>query len=95
MKLMIRSLMGAAALFSIYTAATLASGYIKTRNFEPDFEAAWTNAEMLSSEVAFGHTASFASLAVLFGGLVLACAALLIAYDRFKSTGSSSNKLSR
>ncbi|WP_033543625.1 hypothetical protein [Planococcus sp. CAU13] len=95
MKLITRSLIGATALFGIYTAGTLVSGYIKTKNYEPDFEAAWTNAEMLSSEVAFGHTASFASLAGLFGVTVLLCAALLVVYDKFKSARSSDNKLSR
>lgn len=95
MKLVTQSLIGATALFGIYTAGTLVSGYIKTKNYEPDFETAWTNTEMLSSEVAFGHTASFASLAGLFAGTVLLCAVILAVYDKLKSAGSSENKLSR
>lgn len=82
MKLITRSLIGATALFGIYTAGTLTSGYIKTKNYEPDFEAAWEDAENLPSEAAFGQGPALVSLAGLFGGMVLASAVFLSVYDK-------------
>lgn len=77
MKITLKSLAGATALFGIYTIATLAQGYIMTRKHEPDFEAGWADVENLPKETAFGKKPSPFFPVALFCGMVLLCRELV------------------
>ncbi|PKH09738.1 hypothetical protein [Planomicrobium sp. MB-3u-38] len=82
MKIISKSLVGATAIHSIYFTITLAVGYVKTSNYEPDWEAAWANVEDLPSEVAFGYVPSLFLYVGTFLTTVLACGIILSMYDK-------------
>ena len=79
------SFIGAVAIHGIYTVATLATGSVKTRNYQPDFEAAWANVENFPIEVTFKLTASPFLLGGRFLGTALVYGLLLVAYERSNS----------
>lgn len=83
MKIALQSLAAAAALHGIYHITTLAVGYVKTVNYEPDWDAAWENAEMLPNEVTFGHTVSPFLYAGTFIGTALLCGLFIILFKKF------------
>lgn len=85
MKNISRSLIGATAIHGIYHVTTFAVGHVKTKNYKPDFEAAWANTENLSNEVAFGYAPSPFSYAGAFLGTVLTYGLLLSTYEKFSS----------
>ncbi|QHJ69991.1 hypothetical protein [Planococcus halotolerans] len=70
MKVVLQSLMGVTALYGVYTVAALTAGYIQTRNYKPDFEAAWVISENLPKEVSFGQAPS----PFLHGGIFIGAA---------------------
>lgn len=82
MKNLLRSLIGAAALHTVYFTGTLAVGYIKTRYHKPDMDAAWENAAALPSEVAFGYTFSPFLYAATFLGTALIIFSFISAYQK-------------
>lgn len=88
MKIISKSLLGATAIHGIYFVTTLAVGYVKTVNYEPDWEAAWANVENLPSEVAFGYAPSPFLYVSAFLATVLACGIILSMYDKFSSNSS-------
>lgn len=82
MKILLQSLAGATALYSIYSVIILSRGIIQTRNYEPDFEAAWKNAEDMPKEVAFGEKPSPFLHMGLFSGIVFIFSWMLIANEK-------------
>ncbi len=72
-KITLQSLAGATALYGIYTIATLAQGYVLTRNYEPDFESAWANVENLLKETVIGKKPSpfFSCFLILRNGFIV------------------------
>lgn len=90
MKILLQSLAGATALYSIYSVITLSRGIIQTRNYEPDFETAWKNAEELPKEVAFGKKPSPFLHEGLFSGIVLIYSCMLTANEKNLNKGSKS-----
>lgn len=91
MKILLQSLAGATALYSIYSVIILSIGIIQTRNYEPDFEAAWKNAEDLPKAVAFGKKPSSVLQMTLFSGIVLICSCMLTANEKRLNKGRSSS----
>lgn len=90
MRIFSRAIIGAIAIQGIYFTTTFAIGYIKTKNYKPDWEAAWTNADNLPSEITFGYAPSpFLNMGA-FIGTVLGCGILLGMYDKLASTSSES-----
>jgi hypothetical protein len=87
-----KALLGAAAIHGIYFVATLAVGYVKTINYKPAWDAAWSNVEYLQSEAAFGYAPSPFLYVGTFLGTVLACRLFLTMYDKFFSTSLHSNQ---
>ena len=88
MKIISKSLLGATAIHGIYFVTTFAVGYIKTMNYKPDWDAAWSNVEYLQSEVAFGYAPSPFLYVGTFLGTMLACGLLLTMYDKFFSNSA-------
>lgn len=86
MKILLRSLMGAVVLHTIYFTGTFVVGYIKTRYHKPDWDAAWENAAALQSEAAFGYTFSPFLYAAVFLGTALTIFSCLTAYQKFTSS---------
>lgn len=85
MKLIPKSLLGATAIHGVFFMSTMAVGYIKTVNYEPDWEATWANVENLPSQVTFGPAPSPFLYAGSFLATVLACGIILRMYDKFSS----------
>lgn len=88
MKIISKSLLGATAIHGIYFMTTMAIGYVKMVNYEPDWEAAWANVENLPSEVAFGSAPSPLLYVGSFLATVLACGIILSMHDKFSSNSS-------
>lgn len=88
MKIILKSLLGATAIHSIYFMTTMAIGYVKMVNYEPDWEAAWANVENLPSEVAFGYVPSPFLYVGSFLATALACGIILSIYEEFSSNSS-------
>lgn len=88
MNIISKSLLGATAIHGVFFMSTMAVGYIKTVNYEPDWEATWANAENLSNEVAFGSASSPFLYAGSFLATVLACGIILRMYEKFSSNPS-------
>lgn len=76
-----KALLGATAIHGIYFVTTFAVGYIKTMNYKPDWDVAWSQVEYLQSEVAFGYAPSPFWYVGTFLGTMLACVLLLTIYD--------------
>lgn len=88
MKIITKSLLGATAIHGIYFMTTMAIGYIKTVNYEPNWEAAWANVENLPSEVTFGSAPSPFLYAGSFLATGLVCGIILRMHDKFSSNSS-------
>ena len=88
MKVISKSLLGTTAIHGIYFMTTVAIGYVKTVNYEPDWEAAWANVEKLPSEVAFGSAPSPFLYVGSFLATALACGIILSMDDKFSSNSS-------
>jgi hypothetical protein len=56
----------------------LRSGYIKTRNYEPDLASEWDHGEMLQNEVSFGTASPFLYLFTLLAVAVISGMILVI-----------------
>ena len=88
MNIISKSLLGATAIHGIFFMSTMATGYIKTVNYEPDWETAWANVENLPSKVTFGSAPSPFLYAGSFLATALACGIILRMHDRFSSNFS-------
>lgn len=88
MKIISKSILGATAIHSLYFMTTMAIGYVKTVNYEPDWEAAWANIENLPSEVSFGYAPSPFLYAGGFVATVLAYGIVLSMYYKFSFNSS-------
>lgn len=88
MKMISKSLLGATAIHGIYFMTTMAIGYVKTKNYELDWETAWANVENMPSEVAFGYVPSPFQYVGRFLATVLACGIILSMYEKFSSNSS-------
>ena len=88
MNIISKSLLGATAIHGIYFMTTMAIGYVRTVNYEPDWEAAWANVENLPSEVAFGSAPSPFLYLGSFLTTVLACGIISKTHDKFSSNSS-------
>lgn len=88
MRIFSKTLIGATAIHGIYFTISFAVGYVKTMNYKPDWEAAWTNVETLQSEVSFGYAPSPFLYVGSFLVTVLACGIILSIYDKFSSNSS-------
>ena len=66
----------------IFIIGTIVTGYVKTKNFEPDMENGWGNVHMLQNEVAFGFTFSPLIFLVTFLGVALICGIIIVLYRK-------------
>jgi len=63
----------------VYFFVMMLVGYIKTRNYKPDFASAWDNVETLQSEVVFSKVNSHSPFLYLFTfvGVAVLCGIII------------------
>ncbi|TAA66094.1 hypothetical protein [Planococcus salinarum] len=88
MRIFSKALLGATAIHGLYFMSTMAIGYIKTVNYEPDLEAAWAIVDNLPREVTFGYASSPFLYAGSFLATVSACGFILSMYEKFSYNSS-------
>ena len=84
MKIVLQALIFSFLLHFIYIAGVLLTGYIQTKNYEPDIATSWKNVNVLQDEVAFGVIGSPLVLIYTFIGLTLIFGLILYSNKRMK-----------
>ena len=85
MKLVLQALCSSIAIHIVYFIGMMLVGYIKTKNYKPDFTSKWDNVETLQSEVAFSKAHSPLLYLFIFVVVTVICG-IIIFYTKKSST---------
>jgi hypothetical protein len=58
LKVIIQAILCSITIHIVYFISTMTIGYIRTKRYVPDMEAAWNNVEKLPNRISFGDTIS-------------------------------------
>ncbi|MEK3995926.1 hypothetical protein MKY29_14315 [Psychrobacillus sp. FSL K6-2365] len=82
MKLVLQAIIGSIVIHVVYSMGMMLVGYIKTRNYKPDFASAWDNVETLQSEVVFSKVSSPFLYLFTFLGVAVICGIIIFSYKK-------------
>ncbi|MCK1999716.1 hypothetical protein MPH47_21240 [Psychrobacillus psychrodurans] len=82
MKLVLQAIIGSIVIHVVYSMGMMLVGYIKTRNYKPDFSSAWDNVETLQSEVVFSKVSSPFLYLFTFLGVAVICGIIIFTYKK-------------
>lgn len=77
MLLFLQAFIGSVVIHVVYFFGMMLFGYIKTRNYKPDFASAWDNVETLQSEVSFSKVNSPFLYRFTFVGVAVLCGIII------------------
>ena len=77
MMLFLQAFIGSIVIHVVYFFVMMLVGYIKTRNYKPDFASAWDNVETLQTEVVFSKVNSHFLYLFTFVGVAVLCGIII------------------
>jgi len=81
-KLVLQAIIGSIVIHVVYSMGMMLVGYIKTKNYKPDFASAWDNVETLQSEVVFSKGSSPFLYLLTFLGVAVICGIIIFSYKK-------------